>query len=252
MSDKMKKELLIIIPAYNEEENLSKLLKHMFKSGIDKIGDILVVNDGSIDNTELVARQSNVSVMSLVCNMGYGSALQVGYKYASKMGYEYVIQMDADGQHDICNISKIYECLKQNGDSSAMYDIVIGSRFLSDESTFKVSILKNITISFFKLIIKMVTNFYITDPTSGLQGLNRKTFTYYAKYGNFDYKYPDINMIIQMLMLGYTIKEIPAVMHERENGKSMHSGIIRPIKYMVIISLSTLSIILRSRKESKK
>jgi len=245
----MGKELLIIIPAYNEEESIGAVLKRMYEAKIDEIGDILVINDGSQDNTEKIVRSFKVNIINQVSNMGYGAALQVGYKYAEQKGYEYVIQLDADGQHDICNIKMIYDCLKNKDDRFLEKpDIVIGSRFLSDNSTMKVSKIKQLAIYFFKLVIKIFTQNVITDPTSGLQGLNRMAFSCYAVYGNFDLRYPDINMIMQMIILGYNIKEVPAVMHERQAGKGMHSGIIKPIKYMVLISLSTFSIILRNRK----
>lgn len=245
----MDKELLIMLPAYNEEKNIEIVLNKIYEAGIDEISDILVINDGSQDNTEKVARNFKVTILNQVCNMGYGAALQVGYKYAEKKDYEYVIQLDADGQHDICNIITIYDCLK-NKDCifTEIPDIVIGSRFLCDSGTIKISKLKNIAISYFRLMIKIFTKNNITDPTSGLQGLNRRAFAYYAGYGNFDYRYPDINMIIQMIMQGYNIKEIPAVMHERKTGEGMHSGIMKPIKYMVLMTLSTINIILRNRK----
>lgn len=246
----MKKELLIMMPAYNEEESIAVVLNKMYEAGIDEIGDILVINDGSKDKTENVVRNFNVTIINQVSNMGYGSALQVGYKYGEKEGYEYVIQIDADGQHDICNIKMIYDYLKNKDHRFAETpDIIIGSRFLNDSGTMKISKIKHIAISFFRLVIKIFTKNNITDPTSGLQGLNRIAFTYYAGYGNFDYRYPDINMIIQMIMLGYNIKEIPAVMHERKTGEGMYSGIIKPMQYMVIITLSTISIILRNRKK---
>lgn len=246
----MKKELLIMIPAYNEEGSIAGLLDEMFKARINDMGDILLINDGSQDNTEKIARDYMITVLNQVCNLGYGSALQVGYKYAEKKGYEYVIQLDADGQHDICNIKTIYNCLKNNSIKyKKMPDIIIGSRFLSDSVTFKISKLKYLVILFFRLVIKLFTQNNITDPTSGLQGLNRRAFAYYAGYGKFDYKYPDINMIMQMIMQGYNIKEIPVVMHARKTGESMHVGIIKPIKYMVLITLSTISIILRNSKK---
>lgn len=246
----MERELLIIIPAYNEEVSIKHLLNKIFEAGINKIGDILVINDGSSDHTEKVVRAFDVTIINQLCNMGYGSALQVGYKYAQQKGYQFVIQLDADGQHDVCNIQRIYDCLTNKEHKfDRTPDIVIGSRFLDESVSFRISKLKHITISFFRLIIKIFTKKIITDPTSGLQGLNKVAFTYYAGYGNFDYRYPDINMIIQMLMQGYVIEEIPAVMHERKTGESMHSGIIKPLKYMVIITLSTLNIILRNRKK---
>lgn len=249
--ENMGKQLLVMMPAYNEEASIGTVLNSIFEAGIDEIADILVINDGSSDNTENIVRNFKVTIINQVKNMGYGSALQVGYKYAEKKGYKYIIQLDADGQHDISNIKIIYDCL-QNEDHryTETPDIVIGSRFLNNSSTMKISKIKYIAIFFFRMVIKIFTKNNITDPTSGLQGLNRMAFTYYSGYGNFDYRYPDINMIIQMIMLGYSIKEIPAVMHERKAGNGMHSGIIKPMKYMVIIMLSTLSIILRNRKHN--
>lgn len=246
----MKKELLIIIPAYNEEESIGAILNDIKKAGLLKIADVLVINDGSQDNTEKIVRDLKIPVLNQVNNMGYGSALQVGYKYAQKNGYEYVIQLDADGQHDVCNIMMLYDCLRNKDERfEEKPDIIIGSRFLNGSVTFKISKIKKFAISLFRLVIKFITKETITDPTSGLQGLNRMAFTYYAGFGNFDYRYPDINMIIQMVMQGFIIKEIPAIMHERKAGAGMHSGILKPMKYMVIITLSTLSIILRNRKK---
>lgn len=240
--EEMKKELLIIIPVYNEEGNIGALLQEMKRKQINELGDILVINDGSTDQTEEIVRENQVEILNKPINMGYGSTLQLGYKYADRKHYDYIIQLDGDGQHSVSNIKPIYKALQGKA------DIVIGSRFLSQENQHKVSVEKNIAIYFFRKIIKIVTKQDITDPTSGLQGLNREAFSFYAGYGNFDYRYPDINMIMQMLMLGFVIEEIPAKMYPRKTGKSMHAGIIKPIIYVVLMSLSTMSIILRQRK----
>lgn len=246
----MKKQLLIIIPVYNEEGNIRTLLQKMKAQGIEEIGDILVINDGSTDTTEQIVREENIEILNKPINMGYGSTLQLGYKYASRNKYEYIIQLDGDGQHSVSNIKVVYDALVKKKGSSKLYpDIVIGSRFLHENNQMKVSWIKKIAIGFFKKVIKLVTGKAITDPTSGLQGLNKKAFTFYAGYGNFDYRYPDINMIIQMLMMGYVIQEVPAKMYPREIGRSMHAGIVEPMIYMVIISLSTINIILRQRKQ---
>lgn len=246
---KMGKGALILIPAYNEEASICKVLDAIMATSIPQMADILVVDDGSSDHTTQVVASYDVILMSLIMNRGYGSAIQAGYKYADEKGYDYVIQLDADGQHDIANVQHIYEALIQ-GEEKERPDIVIGSRFLSEQSSFRPSGLKKVVIRFFRGIIQKITGTTITDPTSGLQGLNRRTFAYYSGYGQFDYRYPDINMIIQMLLKGYVIKEIPAIMHERTTGQSMHSGYIKQLKYMIIITLSTVSIILRQWKET--
>lgn len=242
----MHKKVLVIIPAYNEEESIGEFMNKLFNAKIDEWADVLIIDDGSVDDTVKNAKEFKVKVISQIYNLGYGAALQLGYKYAEKEGYEYVIQLDADGQHDVCNIERIYEALTSK--TGANPDIVIGSRFLKESVSFKVSGMKKIVIIFFRWIIKTIGKIEVTDPTSGLQGLNKKAFSYYGEYGNFDYKYPDINMIMQMVLLGFSIKEIPAVMHERTSGSSMHNGIIKPIIYMVLMMMSTLNTIIRSKK----
>ena len=96
------KEVLIIIPAYNEEKNINKVLDKLEEPEITEIADILVMNDASSDNTNWIVKQRNHAVVTHIFNLGYGSALQLGYKYAIRRNYKYVIQMDADGQHDVC------------------------------------------------------------------------------------------------------------------------------------------------------
>jgi len=245
------KDTLLIIPAYNEEKNIEDVLENIKKSGALNFADIMVVNDGSKDNTKEVVESLGVKVISQIYNLGYGAALQISYKYAMEHGYEYVIQMDADGQHDVCNIENIHNCMMY-GDESQRPDIVIGSRFLEGAKHYHMSAIRLLAVKMFRTIIKIVTHQKITDPTSGLQGLNSRAFTYYAGYGNFDIKYPDINMIIQMLLLGFKIKEVPAIMHARYQGQSMHAGIIKPLKYMCIMMLSVLVAILRNRGKKQK
>ena len=124
------KEVLLIIPAYNEEKNIEKVMKQLAQPEIADIVDVLVMNDASSDNTNWLAKEYGCAVVTHVFNLGYGSGLQLGYKYAIRRGYSYVIQMDADGQHDVCNIPKIYQRLKEKDDDGRTPDIVLGSRFM--------------------------------------------------------------------------------------------------------------------------
>ena len=241
----MQKDLLIIIPAYNEERNIISVLDELEKPQIAEIADVLVMNDASSDNTNWMVKARNHAVVTHVFNLGYGSALQLGYKYAIRYNYKYVIQMDADGQHDVCNITNIYNKLKKS-ENSVYPDIVLGSRFIGKKSDYKVSLFKKFAIWIFKKIIYISTGQIIMDPTTGLQGLSRRAVLYYSKYGNFDSKYPDANMIMNMLLAGCNIVEIPAVMHNREYGKSMHSG-LKPIWYMFHMMLSITGVIMRHK-----
>ena len=241
-----KKELLIIIPAYNEEKTIVNLLQQLEQPEIASIADILVMNDASSDFTNWVVKKRNHAVVTHVFNLGYGSGLQLGYKYAVRKKYRYVIQMDADGQHDVCNIPKIYEALKTKDSDGNYPDIVLGSRFLEGSSSFPVSAAKKIAFTWFRTIIRLGTGAHITDPTTGLQGLNWRTFLFYSMYNHYDDKYPDANMIMQMLLLGFRVEEITAVMHARTNGVSMHSG-LKPILYMFRMTFSIIAVWIRER-----
>lgn len=107
-----KKEVLIIIPAYNEEKTIVPLLEKLEQPEIAQVADVLVMDDASQDATNHVTKKRKHDVVTHVFNLGYGSGLQLGYKYAVRKGYRYVIQMDADGQHDVCNILRIYKELQ--------------------------------------------------------------------------------------------------------------------------------------------
>ena len=226
-----KKEVLIIIPAYNEEKTIVPLLEKLEQPEIAQVADVLVVNDASQDKTNHVTKKRNHTL---------------GYKYAVRKGYSYVIQMDADGQHDVCNLLEIYKELQKEDENGKLPDIVLGSRFMEGSSGFSVSFAKKIAFVWFRIMLKTGTGRRITDPTTGLQGLNWRTFRFYSKYNNFDDKYPDANMLMQMLLLGFRVREIPAVMHVRTTGVSMHSG-LKPVLYMFRMTFSILAVWIREK-----
>lgn len=246
----MDDRVLVCLPVYNEADNVGEVLDDILRLRLRLMFDILVVNDGSTDDTVTVCQRSDVSVISHLYNMGYGAALKTAYRYANKYKYDYVIQVDADGQHDVCNIENLYITLTSN--TKIKPDIVIGSRFLQDRIAFSIAPHKMLVIRMLRAIIRMATHKNITDPTSGLQGLSRKAFCYYSKFNCFAIDYPDANMIIQMILKDFVVDEIPAVMHQRIAGTSMHHGIFRPIKYVVEMMLSLIITYLREGFNKKK
>lgn len=243
---KKKKEVLIIIPAYNEEKTITVLLEQLEKPEISEIADVLVMNDASSDSTNWITKKRNHAVVTHVFNLGYGSGLQLGYKYAVRKKYQYVIQMDADGQYDVCNIPVIYKELKTPDENGNFPDIVLGSRFMEGSTEFPVSPVKKFAFGWFRFLLRIGTGRKFTDPTTGLQGLSWKTFLFYSKYNNFDDQYPDANMLMQMSLLGFRIREIPAVMHLRVNGISMHSG-LKPFVYMFRMTFSLMAVWIREK-----
>ena len=248
-----RKKVLIIIPAFNEGKNIGPLLEKLERKDISDICDILVVNDASTDDTGRVVRSRGHKTIRNIYNLGYGSGLQAGYRYAKRYDYSFVIQMDGDGQHDPENVLNIYKALTTADENNQQPDIVSGSRFLKDSEAYKSSLIKNIGYILFRALIKILTGKKISDPTTGLQGLSRRTFCYYAGFDHFDPDYPDANMILQMIMLGYNVKEIPAKMHKRTKGKSMHSG-LKPLIYVIRMCYSIFAVWIRIKilKTDKK
>ncbi len=239
-----RKELLIIIPAYNEESNIGSLLAQLEQPEIKDIADVLVMNDHSTDRTNMLVKLNNRELVSHVYNLGYCGGLRLGYKFAVRRGYKYVIQMDADGQHDVCNIPTIYRHLKTPDENGKYPDIVLGSRLVEGSSFYPLSSAKKLAFRIFRTMIRIRTGRKIMDPTTGLQGLSRKAFLFYSQFGMFDDCYPDANMIMQMLLLGFNIKEVPAVMHMRKQGSGMHSG-LEPILYMFKMFFSIIAVVFR-------
>lgn len=240
------KEVLVIIPAYNEAANIGKVLDQLEKTEISDIADILVMNDASVDSTNWLVKARGHAVVTHVFNLGYGSGIQLGYKYAVRRGYKYVIQMDADGQHDVCNIPLIYNRLRQKDEDGRYPDIVLGSRFMEGSGDYQVSFAKRLAFKLFRFMMKVASGREFADPTTGLQGLSRKAMLYYSQYNHFDDKYPDTNMIMQMVLLKFKVVEMPAVMHLRKSGVSMHSG-LKPIWYMLRMFFSVLAVIFRCK-----
>lgn len=210
--------MLIIIPAYNEEQNVREVVK-----GCLVHGRVLVVDDGSTDNTAAVAAKAGADVMMGIRNRGYAAALQNGYYHALAKGHDLLVQLDADGQHDPRYIPRMVHPV-----SSGDCDITIGSRFYHP---YAVEFIKAIGILFFRRIVKQITGMVITDTTSGFQCLNREAIKYFLK-DIFPCKYPDANVIIKCSRAGLRVKEIPMRMHPNPQGRSMHRGSRKIVKYM--------------------
>lgn len=242
----VRKELLVILPAHNEAKNLPALLDRMEAQGVAQMADVLVINDASEDETGQIIAARGYACITNVFNLGYGGAIQVGYKYAVQHGYRYLIQMDADGQHDPVNLPVIYERLRGYPAGGGCPDIVLGTRYWKGGDLTLLSPAKRLAHKMFCVLIRLMTGQVLTDPTSGLQGLSRAAFSLYALYDHFDVRYPDANMLMQMLLLDYSVVEVPVVMHPRTAGKSIHSG-LRPVWYMIRMLFSTLAVAFRIR-----
>ena len=233
-------ELLVIIPAYNEEANVATVIR-----GIQQhlpLADVVVINDGSRDRTARVAAAAGAKAISLPYNMGYGAALQTGYKYAKENGYHFLAQVDADGQHDPVYILDMLALLEGNE-----ADIVIGSRFLVD-SGYRAPFAKRVGMLLFGSVASWVTGQKVTDPTSGYQALNRKAFCYCA--GDvYPSDFADADVLIMFHRAGLRVREVAVRMKpstRKSRYLSMYS-VITPVYYIFKMSLAVFVSLLRER-----
>ncbi len=217
--------VLLIIPAYNEALNIEKVVEDIQTDFSE--ADILIINDCSRDNTlEVIRHIDGIAYVNLPVNLGYSFAVQTGFKYAVEKNYDYLIQFDGDGQHLASEAKRMYEYALTRD-----CDVLIGSRFL-EVTDYQHSFFRKIGTGLFQKIIKMLTGQKISDPTSGLQVLNKKVFKPLSKINSYP-EFPDANLLIQYIYDGYRIEEIGVQMKNREFGESMHSGILKPAKYMI-------------------
>lgn len=232
MSTQMK-DTLIIIPAFNEENGIHAVLTSLVR--FKDIADILVVNDGSIDSTAEIVQKHQVYIVSHPINLGYGAALQTAFRFASLKKYDYVVQFDADGQHHCDDLDRLIKEMHTDTD-----DVVIGSRVLGDPQ-YAPGFRKRIAFFWFITMILMLTGKKVTDPTSGLRGLARRAFSYYATSTSFPNDFPDADTIIHMFYQGFRIREFPIRSQVRQLGISMHSGIFKHAIYMLKVTLSIVA-----------
>lgn len=221
--------VLIIIPAYNEAENIEKLINNI--NELCPFADYLVVNDCSKDSTEDILKAIGANYMSNPVNLGIGGTVQGGYLYALKNGYDIAIQVDGDGQHDISYLRDMIAPI-ENGEA----DIVIGSRFIEKQG-FQSSTGRRVGINFLSGLIKVCTGIRVKDVTSGFRAVNRKFIEVYAK--DYPQDYPEPEAIVAGVMHNGRIKEIPVMMKERVGGVSS-INLWRSVYYMIKVSLAII------------
>lgn len=229
---------VVIIPAYNEGRAISNLIA-CIKDVVGDAADIVVINDGSNDDTAVVASLAGAEVVSHPFNMGYGITIQTGYKYAHSRGYEYLVQIDGDGQHDPAYIPRLLE-LVMNGTA----DLSLGSRFL-DAGSYNPPMIRRAGMYFFGSLLSMLIGKRISDPTSGYQALNRSVIAFLMR-DSFPCDYPDADVLLMLGLNGFSINEVPVRMYANSAGKTMHSG-LKPLYYVFKMMLSMMVTLLRER-----
>lgn len=221
-------KILIIIPAYNEAENIERVVNNLIENYPQY--DYIVVNDGSKDNTLEICKANGYHILDLPTNLGLAGAFQTGIKYAYRHGYDAAVQLDGDGQHDPKYIKTMCQVMNEQE-----ADIVIGSRFLKER---KRGGLRMVGSTMIRLAVRLTTGKNLTDPTSGMRMFNKSVLKEFASNINYG---PEPDTIAYLMRNGLHVVEVPVEMSERIAGQS-YLNMTKALQYMIRMCVSILFI----------
>jgi glycosyltransferase involved in cell wall biosynthesis len=229
---------LAVVPAYNEQETVARVIDMLHEHAPDF--DVLVVDDGSTDNTGQVAEAAGATVLRHPFNLGIGGAVQSGFVYALDNGYEYMVQVDADGQHCPDQVHLLQERMA----SDRRVDMVCGSRFLSEEHGYPAPISRRTGIHIFAFILSRIVGQRVSDPTSGFRLYNRRAIALFA--GDYPHDYPEVEAVLMVHHHRLRMTEVPVRMLERDRGvSSIGSG--KSVYYMIKVLFAIFIGLARAR-----
>lgn len=222
--------LLVLIPAYNEQATIKQVVGGA--QGAVPHADVLVIDDGSVDNTAQEAESAGAFVVRHPFNLGIGGAVQTGLKFAQRGDYDAVIRLDGDGQHNPSDIPKLHSILQTDH-----VDVVIGSRFLDTTRSMQIPFLRWLGICTFAALVSLLTGRRATDTTSGFSAMNRRAVDALVAYMPQDY--PEVESRIVLHKAGLKTLELPARMNARLSGVSSINS-WRSIYYALKVSVAVL------------
>lgn len=222
-------KVLVIVPAYNEAEGIGQVIQQIRQD--TPYVDVLVINDGSSDNTSQIAKAAGADVINLTCNLGIGGAVQTGYRYAAEHHYDYAVQIDGDGQHNPSDLNQLFSTILETN-----ADMVIGSRFITKEG-FQSTFARKIGIDLLSALLSRLTGQTVTDPTSGYRFCGKRAISLFAR--EYPTDYPEVEALMLLYNRELSFTEIPVVMNERQGGVSSISA-MKSVYYMSKVILSVL------------
>lgn len=220
--------ILAIVPAYDEEESVGRVVEELCEFGDV---DVVVVNDGSRDDTARVARDAGATVLDLPFNLGIGAAVQTGYLWAARHGYDAAVQVDGDGQHLPSELPRLLAPLER-GES----DLVLGSRYV-ERTEYQASAPRRAGMILFSGLVSLVTGQRLRDTTSGFRAAGPGVIAYLARH--YPQDYPEVEVLVLLKRSGFRITETACRFRERESGRSSITP-VRSAYYMVKVSLAIL------------
>ena len=228
---------LAIVPAYNEGGMVAKVVRDIKRA--DPSYDVVVVDDGSTDNTVKEAEATEATVIRLPFNLGIGGAMQTGFQHALVNGYDVAVQVDGDGQHKTEYLGDLLDALHTEGQA----DMVCGSRFLEDPG-YKVPIGRRVGNLIFSVVLTLIVRQRITDPTSGFRMTNRRGIELFAR--DYPHDYPEVEALLMLNAHRLRIHEVPVRMNARGFGRSS-IDYPRSAYYMVKVLLALFVGLFRRR-----
>jgi glycosyltransferase involved in cell wall biosynthesis len=230
----MNNSLLVVIPAFNEEAVISRTLEALLQ--VVPSNQVLVVNDGSCDNTSKIVLDKKINLLELPFNLGVGAAMRSGFQFAKENGFQKVVQFDADLQHQPKYIKEIVSELDK-------YDVVVGSRFAAN-SSYKVSFVRSVAMGLLKDSVTRHIGRKMTDVTSGFRGANKKAIDVFADFYPSEYLADTVESLIMAHDKGLSISEIAVTMQERQGGMPSQN-IFRSTLYLfrsILVIIATLAV----------
>lgn len=225
--------LLVIIPAYNEQESLAQVVSSVFDAIPE--ADVVVINDGSRDRTARVAEEVGARVVTLTYNLGIGAAVQTGFILAAEGCYDFAVQVDGDGQHDPHEMGVILQPLIEN-----KADVVIGSRYI-EERGYVTPWQRRTGIKILAWFVSLLAGQRFTDTTSGFRASNRRAIELCAQ--NYPADYPEPESLMAFRKMGLRVLEVPAAMNPRYGGRSSITAFWSAyymVKVMLAVSVLSL------------
>lgn len=234
-------KVLVIIPAYNEVDNLPYLLEEL--NHYRDLYDAVVVDDASTDRTVQIAQSHGVPVIRLAANLGIGGAVQAGFKYAVRNSYDVAVQLDGDGQHNPAWIEQLLKPI-----AVGEVDCVIGSRYMKQDPdrNYKTPFIRRIGMVFSTSILYLATGKIVTDTTSGFRALNYRSFEFFAR--EYPVDHPEAETLLMLHQSKFIFKEIPVKMRARKSGRSLFT-MLRAIQYPFRVLVGFLGILLRGPRK---
>ncbi len=233
---------IAIVPALNEAVTVAGVVREIRE--VDPSFEVLVVDDGSTDETAQKALDEGARVLRLPLNLGIGGAMQAGYLFALEHGYDVAVQVDGDGQHDPRELGRLLEPLL---DGRA--DMVIGTRFAGEAKTYRAPIGRSIGIRLFAAIVSLRVRQRMTDTTSGFRAVNRRGIEVFA--GDYPHDYPEVETVVTASRGGLRITEVPVAMRLRSAGRSSITN-VGSVYYVVKVLLALFIGLLPQGKATKR